>query len=536
MPTFYLDNEPIEFEPGENVLAAALRHHREIPHYCYHPGLQVTAQCRMCLVDVVDMGNGRGMPKLQTSCSTAAAEGMKVDSQSEKVKHGQILVNEFLLINHPLDCPICDQAGECDLQDFSFKYGSGQSEMEYEKRVYGLRDVGTFIVLERNRCIHCSRCERFTRDVTGTHDFGMFLRTHELTFDTFEDHQITDKFQGNLADICPVGCIMNRDWRFKKRAWKLNKTESICPSCSTGCNITVEHHKNRVFRLKPRENQEVNRWWMCDEGRIGFKQLNDRVTRLAEPQARVKGQLRSVVWETAYEAIVTRLKEIGATGAQAFGIIDTHATNEEMHLFKKLMQEGLGAETVYFPLRRGEQQVQPPREDMDPFIYTLIQTDKSPNTRGALAQGLTGDEDDKRLLAALQAEPKVAVICGAPLEDNAAVCKAAAKAELVIQLGTFRGPWTEVADVVLPGYTYAEKQGSFTNKADRVQRINAGIRPAEGARDQVRIIQELLAALGKPQKTVGAPGVFDAMASEQGAFKGMSWDKLGSLGGVLPGK
>jgi NADH-quinone oxidoreductase subunit G len=536
MPTFYLDDQPIEFEAGESVLGAALRHGRDIPHYCYHAGLQVTAQCRMCLVDVVDAGNGRGMPKLQTSCSTPAAEGMKVDSTSEKVQHGQNLVNEFLLINHPLDCPICDQAGECELQNQSFKYGTGQSEMEYEKRVYGWREVGTFIVLERNRCIHCSRCERFTRDVTGTHDFGMFLRSHELTFDTFEDHQITDKFQGNLADLCPVGCIMNRDWRFKKRAWKLKKTPSVCPSCSTGCNITVEHHQNHVYRLKPRENQQVNRWWMCDEGRINYGVLNHRGTRLLEPQARVKGQLRSVRWEPVYEAVKRRLEEIGAKGSDVLGLSDTHATNEELFLFKKLVCDALGAEAAYFPLRPGEQQEHPPRDDIDPFIYTLIQTDKSPNTAGALALGLAGDKDDKRLKAALKNPPKVAVILGAPLADDSALRGAVAKAELIVLIGAFEGPWAEIADVVLPGYTYAEKDGTFTNKANRVQRIQAAIRPPEPARDQVAILQDLLGALGRTEGHGSTGEVFDAIGQEHPPFGGMTWGALENKGQVLAGK
>ena len=533
MPTFYLDDEAVEFEKGENVLHAALRHKREIPHYCYHPSLQVTAQCRMCLVDVVDMGNGRGMPKLQTSCSTPAEEGMRVDTRSEKVKHGQNLINEYLLINHPLDCPICDQAGECDLQNFAFKYGTGHSEMEYEKRVYGWRDVGTFIVLERNRCIHCSRCERFTRDITGTHDFGMFLRSHELTFDTFEDHQITDKFQGNLADICPVGCIMNRDWRFKKRAWKLEKTPSVCPSCSTGCNITVEHHRNTVYRLKPRENQEVNRWWMCDEGRINFKLLNDRKTRLLEPLARVKGELHSATWEAIYGAVAARLKDIGASGAEVLGLTDTHATNEELYLFKKLLEGVLGAEAVYFPLRPGEQQEHCPRQDIDPFIYTLITTDKSPNTAGATALGLTGDADDKRLREALHGPPKVVLVLGTPFSEDAAVREAVGKADLVVFIGAHPGPWREVADVLLPGFTYGEKEGSFTNKVKRVQRIHPAVRPPEAARDQVTILRELMASLGKAEEFVSAREVLDAMGREAGPFKGVNWEAVGDQGLVL---
>lgn len=535
MPTFHLDDTPIEFEPGENILSAALRAGIEIPHYCYHPGLQVTAQCRQCLVEVTDMGNGHGIPKLQTSCSTPIADGMKVSATSEKAVWGQTVVNEFLLVNHPLDCPICDQAGECDLQNFAFKYGSGQSEMDYEKRVYGWREVGSFIVLERNRCIQCSRCERFSRDIVGSHDFGSFLRSHELTFDTFEDAQITHKFQGNLSDICPVGCIMNRDWRFKKRAWMLNKTRTVCPTCSTGCNVTIEHHDNRVFRIKPRENPEVNRWWMCDEGRLNYTYLNNRRDRILEPLARVKGELRSVRWEAIYQAIAHRLQEIGAEGGQVLGLVDTHATNEELYLMRQLLREGFGSEALHFPYRLGAQQEQPPRPLADPFIFTLITTDKSPNTAGALKAGLIGDSDDKRLKAALKAPPKVAFVMGTPFVDDDGVRQAVAKAELIVHIGTFRSAWMELADVVLPGYTYAEKWGTFVNKADRVQRIQPAIKPPEGAEDPLRILASLLELLGNEQSYAAAREVFDSMGQQAGPFQGLSWDAVGELGTPLIG-
>ncbi|MEE8394884.1 MAG: molybdopterin-dependent oxidoreductase [bacterium] len=530
MPTFLLDDEPVDFKPGENVLAAALRHGREIPHYCYHPGLKVTAQCRMCLVDIVDMGNGRGMPKLQAACSTPLAEGMKVESRSDKVKHGQNLVSEFLLVNHPLDCPICDQAGECELQNFSFDYGTGQSEMEYEKRVYGLREVGTFIVLERNRCIHCSRCERFTRDVTGTHDFGTFLRSHELTFDTFEDYQITDRFQGNLADICPVGAITNRDWRFRKRAWKLVKTPSVCPSCSTGCNITVEHQQNRIFRLKPRENQQVNRWWMCDEGRVGFKPLNDRRTRLGEPQVRVKGRFQTAQWGAVMEAIAMRLKEIGAREKQVIALCDTQATNEEMFLLRKLLADGFGSQGVFFPLMTGKQQEKPAHPLEDDFIFTLITTDKSPNTEGAKRGELIGDRDDKRLKAALKASPKVVFVLGAPFQQNAEIRAAVAKAELIVYIHAFANAWSEAADVVLPGYTYAEKYGTWINKAGRLQRIQPALIPPEQARDQVWILSALLGAPESGESFADGRAVLEAMAAQGGDFAGIGGEQIGHMG------
>ncbi len=538
MPTFFLDGKEIEFDAGESILHAALRHQSEIPHYCYHPGLAVTAQCRMCLVDVVDMGNGRGMGKLQTSCSTPVGAGWKVDTQSKKVKDGQNLVNEFLLVNHPLDCPICDQAGECDLQDFAFRYGSGHSEMDYEKRTYGWRTVGSFIALERNRCIHCSRCERFSKDVAGTHDFGMFLRSHELTFDTFEDAQITHKFQGNLADICPVGAITNRDWRFKKRAWKFKKAPSVCTSCSTGCNVTIEHHENKVFRIKPRENQAVNRWWMCDEGRIDFRELNDHQTRIAEPHARVSGTLRPAAWDAIYQAAGARLKELGAKGAQVVGIADTHATNEELFLFKSLLKEGFGGAKAFYPHRVGHPQEKPPKHLADVFIFSLITTDKAPNTMGAQALGLTGDADDKRLKAALKAGAQVVLVLGNPYSgaEHAGLRKAAQAADLIVHIGTHSGPWSEIADVVLPGFTYAEKAGTFANKAGRVQRIQPGLRPPDGTREQVRILQELFALVGKAQEMGPVDKVFDAIGSQVPAFKGLTWQGVGDQGAELSAK
>ena len=533
MPTFQLDEQPIEFEAGETILMAVQRVGVEIPHYCYHPGLKITAQCRQCLVEITDMGNGRGIPKLQTSCSTPAADGMKVSATSEKARWGQELVNEFLLVNHPLDCSICDQAGECDLQNFAHDYGSGHSEMEYEKRVYGWRDVGSFIMLERNRCIQCSRCERFSRDIVGSHDFGAFLRGHELTFDTFEDSPITHKFQGNLADICPVGSITNRDWRFKKRAWKFRKVESVCPSCSTGCNITLEHHENRVFRIKPRENQSVNRWWMCDEGRLGYKILNDIRNRLTRPQAKMKGKLRPAQWDEVFTALAQRLKEIGATGDQALALCDTHATNEEMAALQRLMSEGFGGGAVLFPLVPGTQQEQPTHPVEDDFIFTLITTDKSPNGAGAQHLGLTGDRDGKRLAAALKASPKVVIVLGAPFGDNKAALDAAGKAELVIYIGPFRNPWSEMADVILPGMTYSEKSGTWINKAGRLQRIRPALKPPAGAMDPLGILAKLLTALGKEPGPSDAGDAFGLMAAPDGPFSGLTLERIGNQGHPL---
>ena len=340
MPSFELDGKTVEFEPGEKILSAAMRAGIQIPHYCYHPGMSVVATCRMCMVDVIDMGNGRPAPKLQTSCSMDAVEGMKVETMNEKVKDAKELVMEYLLINHPLDCPICDQSGECVLQDYSFEFGSGKSEMEYSKRVYGWRDIGTFVALERNRCIHCTRCDRFTREITGTNEFGMFNRGHELTVDTYSDRPMTNQFQGNMADICPVGAITEKEFRFKRRVWKLKKTPSICVGCSTGCNVTIEYDKNEVFRLKPRDNPDVNKWWMCDQGRLTYKDLNIRENRIAYPLGKTAEGFQEISWENAFSAIREKISELQPTSNEVIGLVDTHASNEELYLFKKLLKEG----------------------------------------------------------------------------------------------------------------------------------------------------------------------------------------------------
>ena len=528
MPTFYLDEKPVEFEAGEKILSAALKAGIEIPHYCYHPALSVVATCRMCLVDVVDMGNGRPAPKLMTSCSTDAAEGMKVLTHNESVREGRELVMEFLLINHPLDCPICDQAGECTLQDYSHDYGSGQSEMEYSKRVYGWRDIGTFVMLERNRCIHCTRCDRFTREITGTHEFGMFNRGHQLTVDTFTDRPMTNKFQGNMADICPVGCITEREFRFKRRVWKLKKTNSICTHCSTGCNITVEEDKNTVVRLKPRENQQVNQWWMCDDGRVSVRRFTKNRNRLLRPAGRVRGELVRATWGQIYRALKTKIDNLSPVSAEVLAITDTHASNEELYLLKKLTKDVFNSDNVFFPLRPWSQ----PHTDY--FIDSLITSDKSPNRAGAIALHLIGDEEDIRLQKALQGPLKLVVVLGNPFAEKPEIQDQVGKAELIVCIGTEKNSWAKYADVLLPGRTHAEKEGTFTNKNNRVQRILTAVDAPEFTKPEWMILKELIQCMEKEADFESVPAVFDALGSDVESFKGMTYGHIGSQGCQLP--
>ena len=523
MPSFELDGKTVEFEPGEKILSAAMRAGIQIPHYCYHPGMSVVATCRMCMVDVIDMGNGRPAPKLQTSCSMDAVEGMKVETMNEKVKDAKELVMEYLLINHPLDCPICDQSGECVLQDYSFEFGSGKSEMEYSKRVYGWRDIGTFVALERNRCIHCTRCDRFTREITGTNEFGMFNRGHELTVDTYSDRPMTNQFQGNMADICPVGAITEKEFRFKRRVWKLKKTPSICVGCSTGCNVTIEYDKNEVFRLKPRDNPDVNKWWMCDQGRLTYKDLNIRENRIAYPLGKTAEGFQEISWENAFSAIREKISELQPTSNEVIGLVDTHASNEELYLFKKLLKEGFDSDQLFFPDLEWEQPVS------DFFINSLITSDKSPNRAGARMLGLKGAKSSEEVTSKIPTGTKVLLVFGKSFEDENLLSQAG-NIPLVINIAAWQSGWSETADVTLPGRLHSEKDATYTNKAGRVQRVNTAIRAFHKTRPDWMVLCGLMELLDVDNKADSAEAVFQELSENEKGFEGLQWESIGSDG------
>ena len=527
MPVFEMDGKPVEFEPGEKVLSAAMRAGIKIPHYCYHPGMSVVATCRMCMVDVIDMGNGRPAPKLQTSCSMDAVEGMKVETKNEKVQEARELVMEYLLINHPLDCPICDQSGECVLQDYSFEYGSGKSEMEYSKRVYGWRDIGTFVALERNRCIQCTRCDRFTREITGTNEFGMFNRGHELTVDTYSDRPMINQFQGNMADICPVGALTEKEFRFKRRAWKLKKTPSICVGCSTGCNVTIEYDRNEVFRLKPRDNPEVNKWWMCDLGRLTYKTLNQRENRLGNPLGKTGDGLQEISWEEAFNAISGKIKELQPSSTEVLGLVDTHASNEELYLFKKLLKQGFGSDLLCFPEPDWEQPVS------DFFIDSLITSDKTPNRAGARLLGLKGEKSVDAVLPKLTSGVKVLLVLGQPFDVESLQVQAAS-IPLVVNISAWNSGWTQTADVSLPGRLHAEKEVTYTNKAGRVQRVQTAIRAHHKTRPDWMILCGLMEMLDVENQVDSTESIFLEMADAEQGFKELQWEELGSDGLNVP--
>ena len=508
MPTFFLDEQEIEFEQGEDILRACLRAKKFIPHYCAHESLSRVATCRMCLVDVVDAGNGRAMPKLQTSCSTPAAAGMKVQTQNEKVKLARNAVMEFLLINHPLDCSICDQAGECDLQDFSFEYGTGKSLVKHEKRVYGWRDIGSFLQLERNRCVHCTRCVRFTQEVTGTHEMGVFGRNYQLKVDTFFDYPLSDLFQGNLADICPVGAITTKDFRFKKRVWMEKKTPSICAGCSTGCNIHICHHKGQVYRFLPRENMEVNKWWMCDLGRLSFHRLIDKEKR----QLYCLHQQQKVAWQDAIRLAAAQIKNLKTTDKVVI-FPSNQSTNEEIQALKNFCDSFLPQAEFYKPKLIKESN---PNKTTK-FIETLITSDKAPNSTG-LDNVVFTKQKSLEKFKNNNTEISFALIIGDFTQFDW-IFSLLNNVNFIWHLANMESIFTKKANLVMPNRTHLEKTGHFTNKNGIIQKNTQAI-PAIAGKDEETIFTEVAYEIEDNDDLPSKENiVFDKLSEQNNHFK-----------------
>ena len=292
MPQLTINGKTYDFEKGETILQVALRNEVEIPHYCYHPCLSIVANCRICLAEVWAPNPKTGKlepgPKLFPTCQHPAAEGQVVYTESPKAIANQKAVMEYLLINHPVDCAVCDQAGECHLQDYSYQYGRGQSRYLEDKNKKPKKDLGPHVLLYSDRCIMCTRCVRFTREVTGTGELMVDGRGSTEQIDVFPGLAINNELSGNVVDICPVGALLDKDFLFQQRVWFLKKTPSIDGLTASGDNISVEHNEGRIYRFKPRANAEVNQWWITDEVRYGWKFVHreDRLRQIGRASCR----------------------------------------------------------------------------------------------------------------------------------------------------------------------------------------------------------------------------------------------------------
>jgi NADH-quinone oxidoreductase subunit G len=310
--TLTIDEHSVEAPKGQTILDAAKMVGVQIPHYCYHPGLPIVGSCRMCLVEIDKV------PKMQPSCATMVSEGMVVHTKTPQTLQNRRSVLEFLLTNHPLDCPVCDQAGECELQNFYMEHGlydvRHNEDKTKRKKAY---PIGPHIILDQERCILCTRCVRFTRDITKTFELGVIDRGHRSEIDVFPGFELNNPYSGNVADLCPVGALTDRDFRFKCRVWFLGSAQSICPGCSRGCNIDIHfnerfnprYHDQRVHRLKPRYNEEVNSFWICDAGRYAYHSI-DAPNRLKVPMLKRNETFQESTWAEAVQEAATSLKNV----------------------------------------------------------------------------------------------------------------------------------------------------------------------------------------------------------------------------------
>jgi NADH-quinone oxidoreductase subunit G len=344
-----IDGKKVEVAPGSVVIQAAELAGTFIPHFCYHKKLSIAANCRMCLVDV------EKAPKPMPACATPVTQGMVVHTKSERAIKAQKSVMEFLLINHPLDCPICDQGGECQLQDLAVGYGGGASRYVEEKRVVFHKDVGPLISMEEmSRCIHCTRCVRFGQEIAGSMELGMSHRGEHSEIETFVGHTVDSELSGNMIDICPVGALTSKPFRYQARTWELSRRKSISPHDATGANLIIQVKNNQVMRVVPLDNEDVNECWIADRDRFSYEALNGP-DRLTQPMLKQDGQWITVDWTTALEYVANGVKQIKQDhGAQALGCLASpHSTLEELHLATQFMR-GLGSDNIDSRLRAAE--------------------------------------------------------------------------------------------------------------------------------------------------------------------------------------
>ncbi len=506
-----IDGREITVPAGTMILEAARSAGIDIPHFCYHPQLSLSGSCRMCFVEI------EKVPKLVTSCCTPVAEGMAVSTGTPKVIEGRRSVLEFLLLNHPVDCPVCDQAGECKLQDYFIAHGLYDSRVELVEKVHKAKVIrlGDEIVLDRERCVLCVRCVRFCSEVTGSNALQLQQRGHKAEIATFRDEPIDDDYSGCLADICPVGALTSAKFRFQCRVWFLEGTDSICDGCSTGCNIRIEHYRGHIKRFLPRENPAVNSTWLCNEGRWSWRALHDTTDRVTSPMILTNGALREATWHEALTALGRLAHD--ASGSIS-GISSPRMSNEELFLFRKYIMETAGGACVDFRIDDSHALMAEMQDNL------LRRRDKNPNTRGALLFGIAGDDIP---LAAVRTALVVAFRQNIAKTAPELLDAIRARGAKLVLFTSKLDETAREADIVLPIAEYFETDGTFTNYEGRVQ----GFFKAVEAPGETREARPLLASLcGCPSS---ARDVRAVMRSECSAFAGFDESLLSPKGWLM---
>jgi NADH-quinone oxidoreductase subunit G len=473
-----VEGHDVEVPAGTSVLEAAKLAGILVPHYCYHPGLPVAGSCRMCLVDV------EKSPKPVPACATPVSPGMVVHVQSDQAKAARRAVLEFLLINHPLDCPICDKSGECSLQDYADQEGRAAGRYAaYAKRYNPVEDFGPDVLYVPNRCILCTRCVRFMEDVAQEPTLNVSERGDRAHIGIFEGRRLDHPWAGNVVDLCPVGSLLSKDFLNKARVWDFDKTGSVCPGCTQGCNVVLETRENAVVRVRPRPNPAVNRWWMCDHGRLSYGWLN-RPDRIEAPLVQQDGRLVPVDWERALERIAAALRS--ADGPWV-GLVSPGASCEALEAAARLLAARGGS--AAFRVTEGDEAPLPGVPDL------ALRKERAPNVHGALAAGFSRDWP-----AAVESARRAGLVLA--LDEDLQGLTPPVTAGTLLYIGTVLPEVARSAAVVLPCANMAEEDGTFENLRGLRQRYAQAKTPPGMARPAAWILREMLAALGA---RAGAP-------------------------------
>jgi NADH-quinone oxidoreductase subunit G len=546
MPTITLDGKQLQVDAGKTIIEAAREHGIDIPHFCWHPTLSVSGNCRMCLVEV------EKLPKLAIACSTQIADGMVVHTANDRVVRARQAVMEFLLINHPLDCPICDEAGECKLQDYAYSHSVGVSRFEEDKVHKPKRvELGPNVMLDAERCIMCSRCVRFCDEIAGKPQLTFSQRGDHVVLTTFPGEQLDNPYSMNTIDICPVGALTSRDFRFKARVWEMSSTETVCPGCARGCNMQAWVRNNEILRQTPRYNASVNDYWMCDHGRLDTMKAVASDRRIKVPSIRTENGTREAGWDEAMSYVASELKlfrkgEIAVIGS-------SFATVEDNYLLRRFSEEVLS--TKYLDII--DHTVPGSGDNL------LLCEDKSPNTRGAVEVGMRAAEKgfglDGIKSAIRNGHIKALLVLEEDILADQAFLPLAELLDCLVVIGSTENETTIRADAVLPSAMYAERNGTFVNITGRVQRIRPAValieqdRSLDGfamsrldkmgtqfdkwaraskrdARPAWRILVALAGAMGTKYRFATAEDVFQDVASHVPSFHGMNYRRLGNKG------
>lgn len=501
MARITIDGVEHEFEEGKNLFeACAEANGEQLPHFCYHPGLSIAGVCRMCQVEI------EGVPKLVIACNAAVRDGMVVNTKTPRVRSTVQNILNFHLLHHPVDCPVCDQAGECSLQDFYMDHGLYEAEIDIDDKIDKgkVKPIGELVMLDAERCVLCARCTRFTSEVTKTHELGIFNRGNHSEIDVAPGKTLDNNYSLNTVDICPVGALTSRDFRFRKRVWWLDVTDSVCPGCATGCNMTIHHNEGTAYRFKPRENLEVNDYWMCDHGRLLYKHIMTDA-RLEHPTVGVGEQREQSWWERAYR----RVQEL-AEGHTLVFAGSPHATLEELYALGRLAEavdgRWLGARLSGTEIGEGDD--------------ILLSADRTPNAEGIRRLG-AGEFTAEQLREAATQENVLVVLendlVGLAADDSVLDGFAA-----VVTVATDANATVDRAEVVLPTLKYAEKLGTFVNRDGRAQALNAAFPGPAEARDTIRIVRELGEVFGHTFAWTDVDGVRGEIASTVEGFGAIS--------------